>query len=138
MKLKLFRLCALISGLSGLSFAAVPPEIPHRRDYQIFSPVYFDIKDNGEATFLEGGPALLEYGYGEGSVAIQYAEPTLAKPDVNFETFLDFLNTPAGIFFLASHGWDDNVVVEAYPWSEEGKDAAGKARDAYMMMFCLV
>jgi len=120
--------------LTGFNlYAAVPPEIPEQKTIQIFSPFYFDIKDNGESVFVKGGPNLL--GYEVIAPEIQTDAPTTERPAVNLETFLELLKQSAGIMMIGTHGWDNKICAEAYEYTDSGYDKAGKARESYKAKF---
>ena len=127
MKKVILYLCLLFSSLS--LYATVPPEVPEQKTIQIFSPFYFDIKDNGEEVFLEGGPKLR--GYKVLSPKIQRDAPTTERPAVNLETFLELLKQPAGIMMIGTHGEPTRLSVEAYAGGKEGKDKVEAAIASY-------
>ena len=122
----------LLLCLDGLSFAAVPPEMPQLRASQIFSPFYFEIGDNGEDVVRYGGPKLQGYSV---SPFIQTSMPTEFRPTVNFDTFMNLVRNPSGVLFIAGHGWSDKLCVEAYSYTDQGHEAAGVARETYKSNF---
>ncbi|MBI5622279.1 MAG: hypothetical protein HY924_00725, partial [Elusimicrobia bacterium] len=98
--------------LAGSASGSVPPEIPELRTSEIFSPYFFSIGDNGSSEIQYGGP--LQQGYWVTQSLVQTAEPTTSRPAVGLQQFIQLLESPAGILFFETHGWTNNMLVEAY------------------------
>jgi len=99
---------SLLVSLPLWGSAAVPPEIPIARTFQIFSPFYFQFNDNGENVFSYEGPHLL--GYKEAGIIMQTASPEIGvAPFATLQRLLGFLQAPAGILFISTHGGEDPV-----------------------------
>ena len=106
------------------------------RTFQVFSPFYFQFNDNGENVFSYEGPHLL--GYKEVGIIMQTAAPAVGvAPFATLQRLLAFLQTPAGILFISTHGGEDStyggyIAVEAYPAGDDGRLAALTAKEEYV------
>ena|GEM_PF-2193313 len=126
-------LCALFFSVIvwNSASASVPPEVPGQRTSRIFSPFYFTFGDMGESIFDVGG-ALNQQGYFLARKFVDGAAPTITNPTGGLDNFMQILAAPTGVLLMASHGGTENIMVEAYPDTDEGRLAALAAIQAYI------
>lgn len=116
--------------MAGPAAAAVTPEIPVKRTTQVYSPFQFSFGDSGETIFENSGSVGL-LGYTSIKRVYDY-EPTATAHTGDLRSFMNFIQTPAGVLFLVSHGNVDNIMVEAYPPTPEGFAQATTTIQGYL------
>lgn len=127
------RVCSagiLVAALSLDALATTTPEVPAQRTTQIFSPFFFDFADNGEGVLQTGGPKKQGYWVTHGFVFDQDPDPVHHTGSLLL--FLQLMESPAGILFTSSHGGTDNIMVEVYPNTPEGRAAGLTAFASYV------
>jgi len=123
-----FVVCLILSVEPTVAFHEPTQPTPLKSTTVVFEPYFFDGGDCGSSDVIDASNL---HGY---SVTV-YREEVVSLNPVNC-TLLQFYNICVGgdygIVFIVTHGCQGGIAVEAYEFTEEGKNARDAKYDYYL------